>query len=315
MNQNANAIFTLCSHLCVGEGVAPLEPKEWSDFAQLLRQHDLQPQDLFAFSPQALEQKLGLSAPQAERICRLLDRSASLSFEMSQYENMGIFVLTRADENYPQQLKKKLGSLCPPLFYAAGDLALLTAPYIGFVGSRSVGDGDTAFTEATVRKTFGNGFGVVSGGAKGVDTIASDTVLSLGGKCVQYLSDSMVRKLKSAAAVKALQHGMLLLLSVAKPDAAFNVGIAMMRNRYIYAQSAATVIVRSEYQKGGTWAGASENIRHGWCTTLCREKKAYRGNTALIAQGAVPVTECWDGSLSSLTLPEQQAAEQLTLFD
>ena len=28
MNLDSNAILTLCSHVCVGEGVRPLEPKE-----------------------------------------------------------------------------------------------------------------------------------------------------------------------------------------------------------------------------------------------------------------------------------------------
>ena len=34
-----------------------------------------------------------------------------------------------------------------------------------------------------------------------------------------------------------------------------------MRNRYIYAQSSGTVIIRSDKGKGGTWAGATENLK------------------------------------------------------
>ena len=33
MNQDANAILALCSHLCVPEGVEPLEPREYSQLA------------------------------------------------------------------------------------------------------------------------------------------------------------------------------------------------------------------------------------------------------------------------------------------
>mgnify|MGYP006397109289 CR=1 FL=1 len=36
MNQDSNAILTLCSHICVGEVVQPLEPKEYSGRAQKL---------------------------------------------------------------------------------------------------------------------------------------------------------------------------------------------------------------------------------------------------------------------------------------
>ena len=40
MNQNAEAIVILCSRLCVGEGIRPLEAREWSKLAQqLLERH------------------------------------------------------------------------------------------------------------------------------------------------------------------------------------------------------------------------------------------------------------------------------------
>ena len=54
-----------------------------------------------------------------------------------------------------------------------------------------------------------------------------------------------------------------------------NVGMAMMRNRYVYAQSCGTVVVRSEYNKGGTWAGAIDNLKNEWCKELCRDKNKH----------------------------------------
>ena len=47
--------------------------------------------------------------------------------------------------------------------------------------------------------------------------------------------------MKRSAEIKAIQSGQQLLLSVVKPDAGFHPGVAMMRNRYIYAQSEAVV--------------------------------------------------------------------------
>lgn len=82
MDQNSNAILTLCSHLCVGEGVEPLEPMEWSAFAKELVQKQIQPGDLFDFSFADLTEKAGLDNKMAERVMRLLERNASLSFEL-----------------------------------------------------------------------------------------------------------------------------------------------------------------------------------------------------------------------------------------
>ena len=50
MNQNAEAIVILCSRLCVGEGIRPLEAREWSKLAQQLLELDLEPRELLEFS-------------------------------------------------------------------------------------------------------------------------------------------------------------------------------------------------------------------------------------------------------------------------
>ena len=315
MDQNSNAIMTLCSHLCVGEGVIPLEPKEWGDFAKLLMQNQVKPEELFGFSVDDLMGKIGLDRQMAERIVRLIDRNASLSFELSEYENMGISAITRADQKYPAKLKKKLGNNCPPIFYYAGNLDLLNRSVFGYVGSRTVGEEDVRFTKETVVKTFTNGYGVVSGGAKGIDTVSEETILGLGGIAIEYLSDSMLRKMRKSETVREIQKGNLLLLSIVKPDAGFNVGIAMMRNRYIYAQSVGTVVVRSEYNKGGTWAGAMEDLKHGWCPELCWNKKTYPGNKALIQNGAIPIDDSWDGNIDTAVTVQSPSVQQITLFD
>lgn len=314
MTQNANAIITLCSRLCVGEDVIPLEPAEWTKLARQLFDLNLQPEDLFGFSRRDLIDRVGLPPELAERILRLIARNASLIFELEQLENTGIFVVTRADHDYPAALKKKLGSQCPPLFYYAGDLSLANLPLIGYVGSRTVSDQDVAFTRLTVAKTAAKGYGVVSGGAKGVDSASEESALEAGAPVVEYLSDSMLRKLRSAQITKAIRNKQLLLLSVTRPDAGFNVGMAMMRNRYIYAQSAGTVIVRSDYQKGGTWAGAVENLKFGWCKTVCWDHKAYKGNQELIRLGAIGIGEDWNGDPDALQ-PPPKPGEQMSLFD
>lgn len=316
MKQDSNAILTLCSHVCVGDGVRPLEPKEYSQLAQKLSHSGRSPKDIFSFSTDDFKSILGISGDEIERITRLLDRNASLSFALEEYQNIGIDAITRADALYPKKLKKKLGNSCPPIFYCAGNLQLLDRKYMGYVGARTVQADDIDFTKAAVRKTVSLGYGVVSGGAKGIDTVSGEEALLKGSFVIEYLSDSLLKKLKKSDMVRYIQNGSLLMMSVSKPDAAFHVGMAMMRNRYIYAQSSATVVVRSDLNKGGTWAGACENLQKNWCPTLCWEHP-YPGNQALIAKGAIPITENWDG-----TIPEPkpnfavtESYEQMSIFD
>lgn len=316
MNSNSNVIFTLCSHLCVGDNVVPLEPKEWGDLAKRLMKAGLQPENIFELSKADFKDKLFVSEEYTDRIFRLIDRNASLSFELSQLANIGISAITRADKEYPSKLKKVLGNGCPPVFYVAGDISLLDYKYVGYVGSRTVSDDDIIFTKETVSKTVNHGYGVVSGGAKGIDTVSEEQALEMGAPIIEYLSDSMLKKMKKGLITRAIANKKMLLLSVVKPDAGFNVGIAMMRNRYIYAQSSGTVVVRSEYNKGGTWAGAVDNLKYGWSKELCWNKKTYPGNKALIEQGAVPIDNDWDGDIANLeSFKTSPGVEQLSLFD
>jgi len=314
MNQDSNAILALCSYVCVGEGVRPLEPKEYLALARTLSQAGRSPKDLFAFSDDDYTSVLGYSPEQAARIKRLLDRNASLCFKLTAYQNIGIETVTRADARYPQKLKKKL--VCPPVFYYAGDLSLLDREYIGYVGSRTVTTEDVEFAKKAVRKTVSLGYGVVSGGARGIDTVSGTEALLNGSYSVEYLADSLLKKLKRCDAVKNIQQGKLLLISAAKPDAGFQVGMAMTRNKYIYVQSSGTVVVRSDLNKGGTWSGASENLKNNWCTTLCWDHP-YPGNQALIKKGAVPIGDDWDGKIPERTSREitKEHFEQVSLFD
>ena len=298
MSPNSQVIMLLCSHLCVEKDVRPLEPGEWSALTQKLTEEKLCPGDLLFFEKNDIAQRLHLDEETSKRYQRLLDRAGSMEFALVEYENMGIHPVTRADALYPKMLKKKLGNSCPPLFYAAGDMALLNAKTVGYVGARNVDDRDVRFTRETIGKTVRRGYGVVTGGARGIDRCSSECALSEGAPVIEYLADSLLKKLKRSEYVKAIQNGRLLALSVAKPDAGFHVGMAMMRNRYIYAQSSGTVIVHSDLNQGGTWTGAAENLRKNWCPSFCWDYP-YPGNQELIKRGAFPVTDSWDGEVSA----------------
>lgn len=315
MNDNSSVIVTLCSRLC-SENCKPFEPAEWTRFADNLKKSDLQPKDILNFNSDDYKHYFSYNDDEIERINRLFDRAGSLTFELEKYSSMGISIVTRADPGYPLLLKNKLKELCPPLFYYAGDLSLSNKTYIGFVGSRTVSDEDSDFTNNTVKKIISNGYGVVSGGAKGIDTISSSSVLNEGGYCVEFICDSFAKKIKKREILSSIQSGHLLIFSTTKPDAGFNAGMAMQRNKYIYVESQGTIVVKSDYNKGGTWSGASEAIKKKYCPVLCRENEHYPGNSALISLGAIPITEDWNGNISEIKVKSQlDNSKQLSFFE
>jgi predicted Rossmann fold nucleotide-binding protein DprA/Smf involved in DNA uptake len=84
--------------------------------------------------------------------------------------------------------------------------------------------------------------------------------LEAGGHATGILADSLERAALNRHHRNYLRDGHLLLISPYDPQAGFNVGNAMQRNKVIYALADAALVVQSDYGKGGTWAGATEQL-------------------------------------------------------
>lgn len=324
LTDNSLAIITLCSHLGKEE-IQPLEPREWGLLAQNLNDKKLEPKDILCFSLDDLKEKLGLSEDVAKRVYGLASRSGNIAFELKKLDELGIGIITRADENYPKRIKRYIGYNAPPLFYYSGDLNIANkVRCLGMVGSRTVTDKDIEFTKLMAKKATSKSLGIVTGGAKGVDTIASKESFLNGGISIEILADSMMTKIKDKDYVKAIRNGNLLLLSVAKPNAGFNVGMAMQRNKYIYALSEATLVVKSDLDKGGTWAGAIDNLKTKVTDAFIWNNTKYPGNKELIKRGLLPIDENWDMNVKKIekivekkieNKVEEKPLEQISLFN
>ena len=303
MGQNREAIIALCSTLCPRAGVAPLTHREYRDLARILFCEGKEPGDLYHMATADAAFLFSLSPFDPQRLMRLLDRTEELLRELSSYEDRGISVVTRAEAAYPRILRATPRSECPPLFYYAGDLSLGQKALAGFVGARDIDPVDSAFTVSAVEKALSRGYGVVSGGARGTDSFAEGTALSRGSFVVEYPADSLCNRLRSPTISQGVLGGKLLLLYPAAPHTGFSTPLAMIRNRYIYAHSHGTVVIRAALGKGGTWAGATDALKRKLCPLLCREAP-YDGNQALIRFGALPIDHRWNGQFPQKTTEE-----------
>ncbi len=300
------AIIALCSQLSDYD-IKPLETKEWAEFSKILINNKKTPKDLFNFNDYDYNIMFNNKFEIIDRVKKLLLRASSLAFEIEKINKFGISIVTRASKEYPSRLKTILGQQCPPLFYYVGDLDILNNNFIGFVGSRDINNNDEIRLKKLVNTAVNLKYGIVSGGAKGVDSTATEECLNAGGFAVEYLSDSMLKKIKNSKISTLIRNGRLLLLSSVKPNAGFNVGIAMQRNKFIYAQSSGTVIIKSQYNEGGTWNGAIENLNKNWVDEYCINDLKYVGNVELIKRGAIPIDENFDFNLKGKKINKQQS--------
>jgi len=285
------AVVMLCSRLGLSDGAeaaSPLTLKVWNALALKIQESEIKrPSALLGLSAADLSRRLGIADAEAESIVRLLDRGGSIALALEQLASSGIWCVTRVDDSYPSRLKNSLKHQAPPVLFGTGDSSILDRPAIGIVGSRNIDEDGTNFARRLGEVCARSSVAVVSGGARGTDRVAMEGALEVGGYAVGILADSLSKTIRQNDVRRLISDGRLVLLTPYRPDTGFSIGGAMGRNKIIHAASDYSVVVSSEYEKGGTWAGAIEALRAAWCPLFVRSGETVgRGNHELIRKGA-----------------------------
>jgi predicted Rossmann fold nucleotide-binding protein DprA/Smf involved in DNA uptake len=304
---HSTALLLLCSSLAIpddpGAALKPLGQRDWSLFSALVVKAGLPGPAQLLEDPDGRLCDRHFPPPLAGRLRALLDRRARLGAELDRLAGLGIRAVTLADPDYPSRLQERLGERAPRVLFLAGDPALLEGEALAVVGSRDVDEPGARFAGRLGRLAAGEGLTVVSGGAKGADLQAMTAAVTAGGAAAGVLADSLERSVAAGGIWELLEAGHLALLTPFHPRATFTVGGAMHRNKLIYALARWGVVVSCRAGSGGTWAGAVENLKHGWAPLFVRSgPDAPAGNRELVARGALPLPDrsAADGELVRL---------------
>jgi DNA processing protein len=148
--------------------------------------------------------------------------------------------------------------------WTAGDISLVKRPSVAIVGSRSVSTEGAARARRLGRELSIEGFVIVSGLAKGVDTEAMNATLENGGRTIGVIGTPITRAYP--AENKRLQETIYkehLLISQFAPDKPVYPSNFPERNKIMAAISDATVIVEATDESG--------SLHQAWeCTRLKR---------------------------------------------
>jgi DNA processing protein len=296
LSPNTQAILLLTAPLMIGRDKTAadlLTPGQYKRLAQGLRELGRQPSDLLGPDAEALCEALTATyAPliERDRLRALLDRGFQLSQAVERWHARALWVVSRADGIYPSRLKSRLKKDAPAILYGCGFAGLLETGGLAVVGSRHVDEALIEYTEDLGRFAAKAGQTLVSGAARGIDQAAMRGALEAGGSAIGVLADSLERTALNREHRNLLLDERLVLISPYDPAAGFNVGNAMQRNKVIYALAEAALVVSSDYKKGGTWAGAIEQLqKHRSVSVYVRATgDPSQGLLALQQAGAIP---------------------------
>ena len=326
LTNDTKAIILLCGILGKDRAAEPLTQSEYNNLARWLVREQLRPEALLSMDK--LDDAAAGAKISRERLGKLLGRGVQLGFAIEEWQRSGLWVISRSDPEYPARYKAHLKDKAPALLFGAGDKSLLQGGGLAMVGSRDVDREGEEFTRQVAETCARNRMLVVSGGARGVDQISMRTALEAGGRTIGVLAENLLKASIERHARHAIAEGQLLLISPYHPQARFTVGTAMGRNKLIYAMADYGLVVSADYKKGGTWAGAEEELKRDkpLAVFVRTQGQVPTGNRKLLDLGALewPATMQQDNLFQQLAVlanqrPEPQAAvreaETLSLFD
>ncbi len=292
LSPNTLAILLLTAPLIASKATTStdrLTPGEYKRLARHLRVIQRQPADFLLPESAELLRDCN-SVIDEQRLRRLLGRGFLLSQVVEHWQARAIWVVSRADANYPRRLKTRLREDAPAVIYGCGDLRLLDTGGLAVVGSRHVDEAMIGYAMGIGRLCAKSGRTLVSGGAKGIDQAAMRGALEAGGKAIGIMADSLERTAMNREHRNLLIDGGLVLISPYDPAAGFNIGNAMQRNKLIYALADAALVVNSDLNKGGTWAGAVEQLDKLRLVPVFARSTGELGEglPALMEKGALP---------------------------
>ncbi len=285
----------------------------WHKLVSVLGDAGLSPNDLVS-RQQSLAETPTLDAELSYRLERLIDGAGAVTFEYEELRRKGVAAVAIGGDGYPDRLERLLGNAAPPVLFVVGEKSLLSRGGVAIVGSRNVDPDGAEVAKEVARAAVAAGLPVVSGGARGVDQLAMNAAFMAGGEVVGVLADSLLKRIQSSDTLRALDSGTICLVTLQHPETGFSPAAAMARNKIVYALSDVTVVVATDEDKGGTWAGAVEALKRTYGqVAVWRGPGEGPGNAALEERGAIPLRSL--GELATLLADEDtEPPEQLSML-
>jgi DNA protecting protein DprA len=194
-----------------------------------------------------------------------------------------------SDVDLPETARRNL----PPVLFTIGPTTFRANPSVGFCGSRSATGRGLEVAADIAEQVSGQGFNVVSGGAKGVDITAHKTALEKDGTTTVVLAEGILQYRMRPELRAFFDPTRTLLVSEFFPDAAWIAGRAMQRNRTICALSRAMVLIEAR-ATGGTFAAGEAALAMRlplFTADYSTHLESNDGNRILLERGAIALRQ------------------------
>ena len=300
-------------------------PKIGPHKIRLLVSHFHDPAEVLKASPRALIRVPGIEKKIASNIIHNKEGERFADDQLKRVNRLGARIVTIWDMEYPELLKRIYDP--PALLYVMGTLTTLDKSAVAIVGTRMPSAYGQLVAESLSRDLAQLGLTVVSGLARGIDTLAHSAALKAHGRTIAVLGSGLDvpypaenRKLMEAvtaqgAVISEFPMG-------TKPDATN----FPRRNRIVSGLTLGTIVVESAEDGGAmiTASTALDQNREVFAVPGSIMEKRTAGPHKLIREGRAKLVQNVDDILEELGpqmrhllkrehIPE--VAVEMTLFE
>lgn len=203
---------------------------------------------------------LGCNGDIAERVLALLSDEPRLDAYLQKGREVGCVPLTRASDKYPLRMRKCLDLDAPGCIWLKGNMDLLNRPAVALVGSRNLSAQNEQFARRVGLMAAQYGLVLISGNARGADSVTQESCLGAGGCVISVVADCLSSKHPTERVLFIGEDGF---------DLPFTNQRALSRNRLIHTMAQTVFVAQCSNGTGGTWDGTCRNLRSQWSHVCC----------------------------------------------
>lgn len=268
----------------LANGIGDMTLKRIIDYITM---HEYSWEDPFQSSDTLLSE-MGLKNDVIQSIHSKAKQAQMLFEELGEY---GVQIFIESETNYPQYLKRTLGSKCPPILFLKGNSSLLNTSAVGFCGSRKTSEKGVNIASNCAVQFAKQNITVVSGYAGGADLAVHRASLASGGNTIFVLAEGILKSKVKSEVKELLNSENHVFISQFMPKLTWNAGNAMKRNSVIIGLSRAMVLIEAR-KSGGTFSAGKEALQMGcplYVIDFENPEVSAEANPYFISSGGTPI--------------------------
>lgn len=280
-----------------------LGPKKLFRIYEIMSQKNILPEDVFELQSKRdfVELFDGFGKELSNKLNN--DDKSEIKSEFNELIENNVSVVYPGSDNLPLNYLRFVDQFgISPVIFCSGNISLLNSTGVSIVGSRDVSKEGIEFAEYLSAALAKNGINIISGYAKGVDSIAHDSALKAEGTTTMVLSYGILNFSLKKDFKDVNTKRDLLVVSQFIPKDKWRARNAMQRNKLVCALSKGVIVIQSGPEKdkdgrsSGTFNAGKNALKMGLplfvvSPSELSEDKKIAGNEDLIRLGGIEITK------------------------